>query len=63
MELLKDRFPDTISFGSYWDRKVELDILLQTPQMVIVGECKWKNSRISKKILTSLQKKERSCGI
>ncbi|BCD68327.1 hypothetical protein NitYY0918_C1238 [Nitratiruptor sp. YY09-18] len=57
-ELLKEKFPQAISSGSYWDRKIELDILLELPDgEIIVGECKWKNSKICKKTLTSLQKK------
>lgn len=57
-ELIKERFKNIISTGSYWDKKIELDILtfLENGQ-IIVGECKWKNSKICKKTLTSLQKK------
>lgn len=62
-ELLKEHFPEAITSGSYWDRKVEIDILLELPQdRVIVGECKWKNSKICKKTLTSLQKKAKIAG-
>ena len=58
MELLKERFKKIKSIGSYWDQKVELDILVELENgNKIVGECKWKNSKICKKTLTSLQKK------
>ena len=62
-ELLKERFPNALSSGSYWDRKVEIDLMLELPEGdVIVGECKWKNSKICKKTLTSLQKKAAIAG-
>ncbi len=62
-ELLLERFPEAVSSGSYWDHKVEIDILLELPNAeVIVGECKWKNSKICKKTLTSLQKKSAIAG-
>ena len=61
--LLKERFPQAISSGSYWDRRIELDILLELPDgETVVGECKWKNSKICKKTLTSLQKKASISG-
>ena len=62
-ELLQEKFPNTKSVGSYWDRKVELDILFELEnERLIVGECKWKNSKICKKTLTSLQKKAAIAG-
>ncbi|WP_159445330.1 DUF234 domain-containing protein [Nitratiruptor tergarcus] len=62
-ELLLERFPEALSSGSYWDHKVEIDILLELPHNeVIVGECKWKNSKICKKTLTALQKKSAIAG-
>ncbi len=62
-ELLKERFKDIESIGSYWDRKVELDLLVKLHNgEVIIGECKWKNSKICKKTLTSLQKKAAIAG-
>ncbi len=55
-EMIQERFGQ--NSGSYWDKKVELDILLDLPNgKKVVGECKWKNSKICKKTLTSLQKK------
>ena len=62
-ELLKERFPNFLHAGSYWDRKVEIDLLLEIADgRIVVGECKWKNSRICKKTLTSLQKKSHIAG-
>jgi len=63
-ELLKEKFKKTIKSGSYWDRKVELDIVLELEDgRVVVGECKWKNSKVCKKTLTSLQKKAAIAGL
>lgn len=39
-----------ISSGSYWDSKVEIDILTVTEdERVFVGECKWTNHKVNKK--------------
>ncbi|MDD2790190.1 MAG: DUF234 domain-containing protein [Sulfurimonas sp.] len=39
-----------LSSGSYWDAKVEIDILTVTQdEKVYVGECKWTNHKINKK--------------
>ncbi len=59
-ELIRKYFTDetVIETGSYWDKNIELDLLAKTDKgTVIAGECKWKNQRISKNILTKLQKK------
>ena len=59
-ELIRKHFAgeSVIETGSYWDKNIELDLLAKTGKgTVIVGECKWKNQRISKNILTKLQKK------
>ncbi|NPA64224.1 MAG: DUF234 domain-containing protein [Epsilonproteobacteria bacterium] len=62
-ELLKEKINNISSIGSYWDRKVEIDLLVkQTDGRTIVAECKWKNSKICKKTLTSLQKKASIAG-
>ncbi|BCD59980.1 MULTISPECIES: DUF234 domain-containing protein [unclassified Nitratiruptor] len=62
-ELLKERFPEHIRSGSYWDRKVEIDLMMELKNGdIIIGECKWKNSKICKKTLTSLQKKSQIAG-
>ncbi|WP_200763872.1 DUF234 domain-containing protein [Nitrosophilus alvini] len=63
-ELIKHKFKDYEETGSYWDKNIELDILTTLKDgRVIVGECKWKNSKICKKTLTSLQKKCAVAGI
>jgi AAA+ ATPase superfamily predicted ATPase len=47
-----------LSSGSYWDAKVEIDILTVTDnERVYVGECKWTNHRVNKKELHKLQEK------
>ena len=49
---------DVVDFGSYWDRNIELDVLAKTTEgLIIAGECKWKNQKISKNVLGKLQKK------
>lgn len=46
------------SFGSYWDKNIEIDLLIETKDgTIIAGESKWKNHRINKKILNALEKK------
>ncbi len=58
--LIVDRFKEEkiTEAGSYWDRDIELDLLVRTASgKIIAGECKWKNQRISKNILNKLQKK------
>ena len=50
--------PKIIENGSYWDKDVEIDILaLNEQDEVIVGECKWTNSKINKKEIHKLQEK------
>ncbi len=46
-----------LSFGSYWDRDIEIDLLIKTSKQTIAGEAKWKNSKVCKNILNSLQNK------
>lgn len=47
-----------ISSGSYWDAKVEIDILTITQnEKIYVGECKWKNHKVNKKELHKLTEK------
>lgn len=47
-----------ISSGSYWDAKVEIDILtITSDENVYVAECKWRNHKINKKELHKLQQK------
>ena len=47
-----------ISSGSYWDAKIEIDILTMTKNgNSYVAECKWKNHKINKKELHKLLEK------
>lgn len=50
--------------GSYWDRKVELDILARAPGGgFIVGECKWTNAKVNRSELGKLEEKCGSIGL
>jgi len=61
--LLSERFGAVKSGGSYWDKRVELDIVLELESGdVVVGECKWKHSKVCQKTLRSLQKKAELAG-
>ncbi len=47
-----------LSSGSYWDARIEIDILTITDkEETFVGECKWKNHKITKKELHKLMDK------
>jgi len=47
-----------ISSGSYWDAKVEIDILTVTDkEETFVAECKWTNHKVNKKEFHKLQDK------
>lgn len=47
-----------LSSGSYWDAKIEIDILTITQNgNIYVGECKWTNHQINKKELHKLKDK------
>lgn len=49
---------DIVETGSYWDKNIEIDLLAKTKDAkMIAGECKWKNQKICKNVLTKLQKK------
>ena len=49
---------DITQTGSYWDRNIEIDLLLETADdLIIAGESKWKNHKVCKNVLNSLQKK------
>ena len=53
-----------ISSGSYWDAKVEIDILTLTGnEKVYVAECKWTNHLVNKKELHKLEQKCEKLGI
>ncbi len=56
-QLIIKQYKEIISSGSYWDRNVEIDIYIKTPACTIAGEAKWKNSKICKNVLNSLQNK------
>lgn len=57
--LLQELSPlGAIHQGSYWDKRHEIDLLLELEDgRVIAGESKWKNRRVCKNILTALQRK------
>jgi hypothetical protein len=58
------RDTDIVSSGSYWDAKLEIDILTLTHnQNIYVGECKWTNHKVNKKELHKLNEKCKKLGI
>jgi len=60
IELLKKSFEEdpVEEVGSYWDRQVEIDILARTRSgKVIVGECKYTNTKVNKSELSKLRDK------
>ena len=64
--LLNYHLRDTsiISSGSYWNAKIEIDILTLTENgKFYVGECKWKNHKVNKKELHKLSDKCKRLGI
>jgi len=66
IELLKQNFQDDpiVESGSYWDREVEIDILAKTASgKIIVGECKYTNTKVNKSELTRLKEKCEKVGI
>lgn len=65
-ELLKQRFQDDwlSEVRSYWDKDIELDIMAKTKSgKIIVGSCKYSNSKVKKSELTLLQEKCKTSGI
>ncbi len=59
-ELIVHKYGDknTLSSGSYWDKDIEIDLLIETKDgTIFAGEAKWKNHKICTNILKSLQKK------
>ena len=47
-----------LSSGSYWDAKIEIDILTVTDnEKIYVGECKWTNHKVNKKEFHKLNEK------
>lgn len=64
--LLNYNLRDTqiLSSGSYWDAKIEIDILTVThDSKIYVAECKWTNHKINKKELNKLADKCESLNI
>ncbi len=60
IELLKKEFENDpiIEAGSYWDRQVEIDILAKTASgKIIVGECKYTNTKVNKSEFSKLEEK------
>jgi hypothetical protein len=50
--------------GSYWDKDVEIDLFVKLQDgRQIVGECKWKNHKVSKNILNKLKKVTEKAGL
>ncbi len=66
-ELLKQKFDgdDWLNdVRSYWDKDIELDIMAKTKSgKLIVGSCRYSNSKVKKSELTSLQEKCKISGI
>jgi len=53
-----------VSYGSWWDRTSEYDLLAMTKaRRVLLGECKYKGRKITKGELTKLQDKAKQTGI
>ncbi len=60
IELLKKEFEGDpiVEAGSYWDRQVEIDILAKTASgKIVVGECKYTNTKVNKSELSKLKEK------
>lgn len=59
-ELLIHKFQkeNIVTYGSYWDKNIEIDLLIEKKDgIIIAGESKWKNHKICKNILNKLQNK------
>ncbi len=54
----KSKSKNVVNYGSYWDKKIEIDLLIEIKDgTIIAGETKWKNHKVCKNILKTLQKK------
>lgn len=65
-ELVKLSFTDDpiVEIGTYWDNKIELDIYAKTTSgKIIVGTCKYTNSKMKKSELTKLQEISKEVNI
>jgi len=50
--------------GAYWDRHNEFDLLAKTKNnCMIVGECKWKRSKVCKSLVSKLKLKCKKSGL
>jgi hypothetical protein len=50
--------------GGYWDKDVEIDLFVKLQDgRQIVGECKWKNHKVSKNTLNKLKKVTEKAGL
>jgi hypothetical protein len=66
IEALSSYYKDTplISYGSYWDKNSEFDILaLNKKYEIILGECKYKERKVCKNELNKLKQKALLSGI
>jgi hypothetical protein len=63
--LIEDIYKNKIlESGSYWDRDVEIDLFVKLKNGEnILGECKWKNHKVSKNILNKLKKVSIKAGL
>ena len=58
------RDADIVSSGSYWNAKIEIDILTLTKdKKIYIGECKWTNHKVNKKEFHKLYDKCKKLGI
>jgi len=49
---------DVVSQGSYWDKNIEIDMLIKMKNgTIIAGESKWKSRQVCKNILKKLERK------
>lgn len=49
---------EVVHKGSYWDKRHEIDLLLEVEDgRIIAGESKWKNRKVCKNILNALERK------
>ncbi len=55
---------DIVQSGSFWTIDSEIDLFFKTIDgKIILGECKYKNTKICKSVLNSLQKKAKRLGL
>ena len=66
MELLIDLFKEDPlkNFGKYWDEKINIDLLAKTTSgKILVGSCKYINSKIKKNELNNLKEDASSINL